>query len=62
MTGGGSLLYGLDYRIAKATGIKTRVAKNAVQCVALGTGKALDGLSRSSEGVLNLSKSRQEKF
>lgn len=46
MTGGGSLLYGLDQRIAKATGIRTRIAKNPVQCVALGTGKKLDELSR----------------
>ena len=48
MTGGGSLLYGLDQRIAKATGIRTRIAKNPVQCVALGTGKKLDELSRMS--------------
>ncbi|MBQ8837106.1 MAG: rod shape-determining protein MreB [Clostridia bacterium] len=62
MTGGGSLLYGLDYRIYKATGIKTRVAKNAVQCVARGTGKALDNLSRTADGALRLSKPRQEAY
>lgn len=60
MTGGGSLLYGLDRRISKATGIKTRVAKNAVQCVARGTGKALEYLSRLPDGAKNLSKSRPE--
>ena len=60
MTGGGSLLYGLDYRIAKATGIKTRVAKNAVQCVARGTGKALENLSRMPEGAWNVTKTRQD--
>lgn len=60
MTGGGSLLYGLDRRINKATGIKTRVAKNAVQCVARGTGKALEYLSRLPDGAKNLSKSRPE--
>ena len=62
MTGGGSLLYGLDYRIARATGIKTRVAKNAVECVARGTGKALENLSGISDGASKLSKSRQETF
>ena len=62
MTGGGSLLYGLDYRIAKATGIKTRVAKNAVQCVARGTGKALENLSRAPDGAWNVSKARQDTF
>lgn len=41
MTGGGSMLYGLDRLIANVTGIKTRVAENAISCVAVGTGKAL---------------------
>ena len=44
MTGGGSLLYGLDRLIANVTGIKTRVADKAVSCVALGTGMSLDNL------------------
>ena len=44
MTGGGSLLYGFDQLVTRATGIKTRVAPDAVSCVALGTGKALDNL------------------
>ena len=61
MTGGGSLLYGLADRIAKATGIKTRVAKNAVQCVARGTGKALENLSRMPDGAWNVTKNRQDK-
>ena len=60
MTGGGSLLYGLDHCISKATGIKTRVARNAVQCVARGTGKALEFLSRMPEGGKNMSKARLE--
>ena len=42
MTGGGSLLYGLDRLIANVTGVKTRVADKAVSCVAIGTGKCLD--------------------
>ncbi len=44
MTGGGSLLYGFDQLITKVTGIKTRVAKDAVSCVAIGTGVLLDQL------------------
>ena len=44
MTGGGSLLYGFDQLVTRATGIKTRVAPDAVSCVALGTGKSLDNL------------------
>ena len=55
MTGGGSLLYGLDRLIAYATGIKTRVADKAVSCVAIGTGKSLDNLSSIPEGAINIS-------
>lgn len=44
MTGGGSLLYGMDKLIEKCTGIKVILADDAISCVALGTGKALDNL------------------
>lgn len=42
MTGGGSLLYGLDKLISDRTGIKVIIADDAVSCVAKGTGKSLD--------------------
>lgn len=44
MTGGGSLLHGLDERISQATKIPVVIAENPVECVAVGTGKALDYL------------------
>ena len=44
MTGGGSLLNGLDQLIKEKTGINVMIAQDAVSCVALGTGKALDNL------------------
>ena len=56
MTGGGSLLYGLDKLIEDVTGIKTRVAKNPIDCVALGTGIALEHLDRMPEGTVDLSR------
>ncbi len=62
MTGGGSLLYGLDYLITNVTGIQTRVADKAVSCVALGTGKSLDNISMLPEGAINISRSRTEKL
>lgn len=42
MTGGGSLLHGLDKLIQFETGINVQVAEDSVECVAKGTGKVLD--------------------
>ncbi len=44
MTGGGCLLNGLDKLLQEKTGINVMIAQDAVSCVALGTGKALDNL------------------
>ena len=51
MTGGGSLVYGLDKLLEHKTGIKVIIADDAVSAVAVGTGKALDNLDmlRSNE-------------
>ena len=44
MTGGGSLLDGLDKLIQEKTGINVMIAQDTVSCVAIGTGKALENL------------------
>ena len=44
MTGGGSLVDGLDKLLQEQTGINVMIAEDAISCVALGTGKALDNL------------------
>ena len=44
MTGGGCLVDGLDKLLQEKTGINVMIAQDAVSCVALGTGKALDNL------------------
>ena len=62
MTGGGSLLYGLDRLIANVTGIRTRVADKAVSCVAIGTGLSLDNISKIPEGTINISRQRQKRL
>ncbi len=41
LTGGGALLKGIDKMIQRKTGIKTFIAKDPLNCVALGTGEAL---------------------
>ncbi len=45
LTGGGALIYGMSRLIQNETGIKTIIAEGAEECVALGTGKALDNMS-----------------
>ena len=44
MTGGGCLIDGLDKLLQEKTGINVMIAQDAISCVALGTGKALDNL------------------
>ena len=44
MTGGGSLVYGMDKLLEYKTGIRVVIADDAVSCVAIGTGKTLDNL------------------
>ena len=44
MTGGGCLVDGLDKLLHEKLGINVMIAEDAVSCVALGTGKALDNL------------------
>ena len=44
MTGGGSLVDGLDKLLQEQTGINVMIAEDAISCVAIGTGKALDNL------------------
>lgn len=57
MTGGGSLLNGFDILLSKETNLPVHVADDAISCVAMGTGKALneiDTLSKSGRGPKRL--------
>jgi rod shape-determining protein MreB len=42
MTGGGSLLHGIDVMLARVTGLPVRVADDPLNCVAVGAGRALE--------------------
>ena len=46
MTGGGSLLYGLDKMIEHRTGIHTMIAEESISCVAVGTGKYIEFMTK----------------
>lgn len=50
LTGGGALLDGIDKVLQDETGINTYIAEQALDCVALGTGKALADLNKLRPG------------
>ena len=50
LSGGGSLLHGLDRLVQEKTGINTIIANDAISCVALGTGAVLDNLQYVQRG------------
>lgn len=56
LTGGGALLRGLDRVLNSVTDIQVRVADNALNCVAIGTGRALEemGAIRQSGAVTSI--------
>lgn len=56
LTGGGALLDGLDQVLHEATGIPVHQAEDALSCVALGTGKALESLSKIKDSLTTLQK------
>ena len=62
MTGGGSLVWGFDKLLAAKTGIETRIADEAVSCVAYGTGKSLEWINEMQDGTINLSRRKQMQF
>ncbi|OJW52666.1 MAG: rod shape-determining protein [Alphaproteobacteria bacterium 41-28] len=54
LTGGGSLLMNLDIVLREATGLPVVVAEDALSCVALGTGKALDMMSHHKNVLISM--------
>lgn len=49
MTGGGSLLYGLNERIAKEIGVECHLAENITECVVKGSGIALGNIDITTD-------------
>ena len=62
MTGAGSLLPGLDKYIERACGIHTFVADNPSTCVVIGAGRSLDNIPVLPEGVINISRQREQRL
>ncbi len=51
LTGGGSLIYGLDKLLSKETGLDVYIAEDAVYCVAKGTGMSLNYIDDMKHGI-----------
>ena len=58
VTGGGAMLYGLDELIRRETDIPTALAEEAMSCVAIGCGKALDSFSKFDGKARNVKTGR----
>ena len=61
MSGGGSLIYGIDRLIERSTCIRTVVVDDAVSCAAYGAGKMLMHLDDMQDGMMNFYRKRQLK-
>ena len=53
MTGGGSLIDGLDKLIEENTGINVSIASNTVEAVAMGTGEVLKYADKLDNNISN---------
>ncbi|HIQ87865.1 MAG TPA: rod shape-determining protein [Candidatus Scatomorpha gallistercoris] len=58
MSGGGSLIYGIDRLVERDTGIRTVVVDDPVSCSAYGAGKLLTRLNDMDEGMVNFARKR----
>ncbi len=56
LTGGGSLIWGMDRIIHDRTEITCMVADNAESCAALGCGKSLKWINGMQEGTINIAR------
>ena len=61
LSGGGSLIYGIDRLIERSTGIRCTVVDDPVSCAAYGAGKMLKNLDTMQDGMMNFFRMRQLK-
>ena len=61
LSGGGSLIYGIDRLIERSTGIWTMVVDDPISCAAYGAGRMLNQLNDMQDGMMNFYRKRQLK-
>ncbi len=61
MSGGGSLIYGMDRLIERSTGIRTVVVDDPISCAAYGAGKMLLHLDEMQDDMMNFHRRRELK-
>ncbi len=59
MSGGGSMLFGMDKLLTERTGIPAHVVDDALSCTAYGAGRMLSRINSMSEGMINLARRKQ---
>lgn len=62
ITGGGAQIYGIDKLVTNVTSIPSKVADDPLHCVIKGVGKALNNINNIPEGVVNISRSRLNRY
>ena len=58
LTGGGSLISGMDLLLQERTGIPCTIADDPESCVAYGCGKSLAWINHMTEGPINIARKR----
>ncbi len=53
LTGGGSMLNGLDLYLKEKTGLPCRLAEDPIACVAIGTGKVLEDIEKFGRSIFD---------
>lgn len=59
MSGGGSMIYGLDEAIEASTHIRTMIVDDPIACAAHGAGKLLTQLDNMQDGMMNFLRNRE---
>lgn len=59
MSGGGSLIYGMDRLVENSTGIRTMLVDDPVTCASHGAGKMLPRLDNMQDGMMNFLRNRE---